>query len=139
MSMMSAPSAIIRRACASARSGAMNWPPSENESGVTLRTPITAGDGRDKSACQPGRLAEPAEVPSPDEIAIMGSLCAVPAGKSRRRKRGLAPFAALVVEAGQAPNADQYVILGGSLRALSINCSTDLSEGRTRTSLRLMF
>ena len=43
MSIMSAPSAIMRLACASARSGVINCPPSENESGVTLRTPITAG------------------------------------------------------------------------------------------------
>ena len=43
MSTMSAPSAIMRRACASALSGAINCPPSEKESGVTLSTPITAG------------------------------------------------------------------------------------------------
>ena len=52
--MMSAPSAIMRRACASARSGAMNCPPSEKESGVTFRTPITAGYGRDSSARSTG-------------------------------------------------------------------------------------
>ena len=54
MSMMSAPSAIIRRACVSACSGAMNLPPSENESGVTFNTPITAGYGRDNSARNTG-------------------------------------------------------------------------------------
>src|SRR3974390_3012264 len=112
MSIMSAPSAIIRRACASARSRAMNWPPSENESGVTLRTPITAGDGRDERACQPGRFAKAAAAAFPGEIAIMGSLCAVPAGKSRSGKHGLAPFSALVVKAEQALSGDQYVILG---------------------------
>jgi hypothetical protein len=52
--MMSAPSAIMRRACASARSGAMNCPPSENESGVILSTPITAGVGRDVNARSTG-------------------------------------------------------------------------------------
>jgi len=47
--MMSAPSAIIARARDSAWSGAMNSPPSEKESGVTLSTPITAGIGRSSS------------------------------------------------------------------------------------------
>ena len=54
MSMMSAPSAIMRLACASARSGARNLPPSENESGVIFRTPITAGYGLDNSAGNTG-------------------------------------------------------------------------------------
>src|SRR3990170_1624446 len=40
---MSAPSAAICRACAIATLGSMNWPPSENESGVTLSTPMTNG------------------------------------------------------------------------------------------------
>src|SRR4051794_25334816 len=40
---MSAPSATIRRACAIACSGSMNFPPSEKESGVTLRMPMTSG------------------------------------------------------------------------------------------------
>src|SRR5437588_4047909 len=43
MSRISAPSATIRRACSLARIGSRKRPPSENESGVTLRTPITSG------------------------------------------------------------------------------------------------
>src|SRR4051794_2893298 len=43
MSMMSAPSSIIFRACWSATAGAMNWPPSEKESGVMLSTPMMIG------------------------------------------------------------------------------------------------
>src|SRR5690348_10654688 len=40
---MSAPSSTSRCACASAAAGSRNRPPSENESGVTLRMPITSG------------------------------------------------------------------------------------------------
>src|SRR5262245_38457707 len=40
---MSAPAATIRRACSIAASGSRKRPPSENESGVTLSTPITSG------------------------------------------------------------------------------------------------
>jgi hypothetical protein len=58
----------MRLACASARSGAANCPPSEKESGVILRTPITAGQGRDKSAGHAGRSAAGAVL---DEVAIM--------------------------------------------------------------------
>src|SRR5205085_3280873 len=43
MSRISAPSATIRRACSIARIGSRKRPPSEKESGVTLRTPITIG------------------------------------------------------------------------------------------------
>src|SRR5689334_10363025 len=43
MSRRSAPSAAMRRAWASAIEGSKNCPPSENESGVTFRMPITAG------------------------------------------------------------------------------------------------
>ena len=42
MSRMSAPSSSSRSACSTARSGRRNAPPSENESGVTLTTPMTA-------------------------------------------------------------------------------------------------
>src|SRR6202521_2263215 len=41
--MISAPSAIMRRACTSASAGSMKRPPSANESGVRLRMPITIG------------------------------------------------------------------------------------------------
>src|ERR1700757_287364 len=41
--MMSAPSSTSRRACATAAVGSRKRPPSENESGVILRTPITSG------------------------------------------------------------------------------------------------
>src|SRR5690242_1596210 len=45
-SMISAPWAISFRPCATAVAGSMNWPPSENESGVTFTTPmIIAGRG----------------------------------------------------------------------------------------------
>src|SRR3954469_19888993 len=40
---MSAPSATIRQACAIEWCGSMNFPPSEKESGVTLRMPMTSG------------------------------------------------------------------------------------------------
>ena len=61
----------------------MNRPPSENESGVTFRTPITAGYGLDNSAgnsrmiCRGGRRA------GLEVVAIMRSLCAVRAWESR--------------------------------------------------------
>ena len=42
-SRMSAPSATMRRACSIAASGSRKRPPSEKESGVTFRTPITSG------------------------------------------------------------------------------------------------
>ena len=54
MSTMSAPSASIDRACPSARSKSRKRPPSENESGVTLSTPITRGRER-SSAWRPQR------------------------------------------------------------------------------------
>src|SRR3954447_17733651 len=41
--MISAPSSIICLACLKATSGSMNWPPSEKESGVMLRTPMMMG------------------------------------------------------------------------------------------------
>src|ERR1043166_5967993 len=41
--MMSAPSPIIRSACAMAAAGSAKRPPSANESGVRLRMPITIG------------------------------------------------------------------------------------------------
>jgi hypothetical protein len=41
-SMIDAPSAAIRWACSSAAGSEANRPPSENESGVTLSTPMTA-------------------------------------------------------------------------------------------------
>src|SRR5271165_4981290 len=40
-SRMTAPSPAIRSACRNAASSSMNWPPSEKESGVTFKTPIT--------------------------------------------------------------------------------------------------
>src|SRR6185312_11094185 len=43
MSRISAPCAAISRACAMATAGSKNWPPSENESGVTFRMPMTSG------------------------------------------------------------------------------------------------
>src|SRR6185436_7964623 len=43
MSSRSAPSAMSLRACASAAAGSRYCPPSENESGVTLTTPMTNG------------------------------------------------------------------------------------------------
>ena len=46
MSTMEAPSRTSVRACSSAASAARNLPPSENESGVTLTTPMMAGNGR---------------------------------------------------------------------------------------------
>src|SRR5689334_2426625 len=93
ISIMSAPSAIIRRAAASARSGSKNWPPSENESGVILRTPMTAGSDRDKSARQPAWVAESAAAGTVvDRGAIMESLCAVHAGESRRWRHPQAGF-----------------------------------------------
>src|SRR5437868_11773267 len=91
--MISAPSAIMRRACASARSGAINWPPSENESGVTFRTPITVGYGLDNTARSPGRSIEAADVAVLEGVAIMRSLCAVPAWESRRGRRAGAGLA----------------------------------------------
>ena len=79
--MMSAPSETILRACASARSGAVNWPPSEKESGVTFRTPITAGYGFDSSADSTESPVGPAaafgSLAGLEMVAIMRSLCAV--------------------------------------------------------------
>src|SRR5258706_10553467 len=96
MSMMSAPSATIFRACASARSGAVNWPPSEKESGVTFRTPITAGYDRDSSAASTespfGPAAAFGSLAGLEMVAIMRSLCAVRVVESRReRDRGRRP------------------------------------------------
>ena len=43
MSTTAAPSAAWRRPSSMASAGSRNRPPSENESGVTLTTPISAG------------------------------------------------------------------------------------------------
>src|ERR1700756_1934472 len=92
--MMSAPSAISRLACASACSGARNCPPSEKESGVTFKTPMTAGVGPDTSACSAGwRAGIAANEVGLDLVAIMRSLCAVAASESRWRQ-GLRPLGA---------------------------------------------
>jgi hypothetical protein len=64
----------------------MNCPPSENESGVMLSTPITAGDGPDNSAGQARLAIEAAGGVVADVIAIMRSLCAVHASESRRER-----------------------------------------------------
>src|SRR5882757_2902709 len=49
--MMSAPCCAICRACAIATSESKNCPPSEKESGVTLRMPMTSGRRCASSAC----------------------------------------------------------------------------------------
>src|SRR5262245_17143578 len=94
--MMSAPSAIMRRACASALSGAMKAPPSEKESGVMLSTPITAGQGRASSAGRSRRPAGEVALADLDVVAIMRSLCAVRSGVSRSG-RGQKPAQAAVL------------------------------------------
>src|SRR5580658_8043849 len=53
MSMIAAPSAAMRSACASAASGSRKRPPSENESGVTFSTPMTTG--RSSSSTRPAQ------------------------------------------------------------------------------------
>src|SRR5579872_2370464 len=83
MSMMSAPAAIMRRACSSARSGALKRPPSENESGVTLRMPITAGEALASSARSKGCAAAAGAERGLGEVTLMAWLCAVPASESR--------------------------------------------------------
>ena len=71
-SIASAPSATRRSACASAGAGSAKRPPSENESGVMLRIPITAGRPRAHSALT--------------RAAGMRQLYrSLPLGKSRRR------------------------------------------------------
>jgi hypothetical protein len=41
--MMLAPCAVIAKACARAASNELNCPPSENESGVVFKIPMTKG------------------------------------------------------------------------------------------------
>jgi len=55
ISISAAPSATICSACATALPGSVKSPPSENESGVTLRIPITRG--RSKSIRQRGMMS----------------------------------------------------------------------------------
>src|SRR4249920_2558284 len=50
MSRISAPCLAISAAWAMALAGSRNWPPSEKESGVTLRMPITNGRPSEYSA-----------------------------------------------------------------------------------------
>src|ERR1700749_1516298 len=114
MSMMSAPSAIMRFACANARSGVMNCPPSENESGVMLSTPITAGDGPDNSAGQARLAIEGAGGVVADVIAIMRSLCAVHASESRRERA----YRAVWLSAGAVPRFWSVGNFGGKLARL---------------------
>src|SRR5581483_10201849 len=81
-----------------ALSGSKNRPPSENESGVTLSTPITMGRPRDnrrssKSAWVPAwaRSSEGAAVER--RGSVMASLCAAQRDgvkRSARRRSGLA-------------------------------------------------
>src|SRR6478735_8594841 len=52
-SRMSAPSSRSRRPCATAASGSYHSPPSENESGVTLTTPMTSVRSRRASSSSP--------------------------------------------------------------------------------------
>src|SRR5919106_1503918 len=51
ISMMPAPSPSISRACSIAAPGSSHSPPSEKESGVTLRTPMTTTRSRDNARC----------------------------------------------------------------------------------------
>src|SRR3981189_1865781 len=75
--MMSAPSAIMRRAWAMALAGSRNWPPAENEAGVRWRTPRTRGWRSPKSrASQEGRVS-PGRYTDPGSLTVtMRSLCA---------------------------------------------------------------
>src|SRR3954471_7376659 len=78
--MMSTPASIIARARASACSGAMNSPPSENESGVTLSTPMTAGIGRSSSVRSTSSPTEPAAGTDGEGEAFMRPALAVGEG-----------------------------------------------------------
>src|SRR5690242_14418338 len=68
---MSAPSVTMRCACAIATAGSMNCPPSENESGVTLRTPMTSGRPGARSRRSMSERSAAAEV-----VAIIALACA---------------------------------------------------------------
>src|SRR3954452_9423730 len=83
--MMSTPASIIARARASACSGAMNSPPSENESGVTLSTPITAGIGRSSSLRSTSGPTEPAAGTDGEGEAFMRPALAVGEGGFKAR------------------------------------------------------
>src|SRR5216683_46579 len=80
MSMMSAPSATICSACATAASDDRKAPPSENESGVTFKIPMTSGR---RSASRLARASAFAAGGVPDALetggdtAIMARMCAV--------------------------------------------------------------
>src|SRR5258708_6263827 len=101
ISIMSAPSATMRRACAIAASGSRKRPPSENESGVTLRTPITIGRPKPSNRASVSDVSVPdlsvpgASVPEASLAArglletdwlakLMGWLCAGPGGGVKR-------------------------------------------------------
>src|SRR4051794_34744611 len=62
----------------------MNSPPSENESGVTLSTPITAGIGRPRSVRSTSGPAEPAAATDGEGEAFMRQALAVGEWESRR-------------------------------------------------------
>src|SRR6476469_2891567 len=86
--MRSPPASIIARARASACSGAMNSPPSENESGVTLSTPITAGIGRSSSLRSTSGPTEPAAGTDGEGEAFMRPALAVGEGGFKAGLRG---------------------------------------------------
>src|SRR5579863_1407455 len=118
MSMMSAPSAAMRRACANALSGARKRPPSEKESGVIFNTPMTSGYGPDSRSGQVRWSAEAATGAFPGEVAIMRSLCAVGVRVSREQvSRKYAsmeqPSACGRTKAGWVKEANYKVILVG--------------------------
>src|SRR3569833_3723528 len=89
---MSAPSSIIARACAMVMAGSKNRPPSENESGVTLRIPMTSGVRPRPSKAASGSRAC-CTGPVMGLTVVMGWLCArAPAAVKdgpRRRKRSV--------------------------------------------------
>src|SRR3569623_893354 len=87
MSRMSAPSSIIARACATATAGSKNCPPTENESGVTLRMPITAGCRRASSAAS-GSCDRFGAAGMGLARVIIGWLCAGSLGLSRMARTG---------------------------------------------------
>src|SRR3954451_13570427 len=92
MSMMSAPASIIFCAWCSASSGLTNCPPSENESGVMLRMPMTNGRFFDnRRASTFGRLPNTLPVPrdgSTPSVVMAGRFaCQAPRSQAVRQGR----------------------------------------------------
>ena len=124
-------------AWAMAMVGSTKWPPSEKESGVTLRMPMTSGRPRASSAAR----LPPAGFGTAPGLSMMVAASGMPVALRGRRGAVKAAPSPRGARARRGPRRmtgqeRQYEIFSGSFLALSIQRATTASDGSRRTHLR---